>query len=73
MVFVTGQREMPGDSILGDKLLEKRGRKLDVLASSALNHNIPGRSSIIVQVLLRRDAEVKFISVHGNQRAASKT
>ena len=74
MVFVTAQREMPVDSLRGDKSLEQRCRKLDGLSSSAPNHNMPGRPSIIVQILLRRDAEVKFVSVHGNQRDAdSKT
>jgi hypothetical protein len=65
MVFVTSQREMPADSLRGDKLLEQRSRKLDVLSGGATNHNVPGRPSIIVQILIRRDAEVEFVSLCG--------
>jgi len=64
MVFVTTQCEMPADSLRGDKLLEQRGRKLNVLSSGATNHNVSGRPAIIVQILFRRDAEVKFVSFH---------
>src|SRR3984957_9940844 len=64
MVFVTTQREMSADSVRGDKLLEQRRRKLDVLSIGAANHNVPGRPAIIVQILIRCDAEVKLVSVH---------
>lgn len=64
MVFVTTQCEMPGDSLGGDKLLEQRSRKLDVLSGGATNNDIPGRPTIIVQIMIRRDAEVKLVSVH---------
>ena len=67
VVFVTSQSEMPGDSLWCDKLLEKRRRKLDGPSSSASNHNVPDRPSIIVQVLFRRDGEVKFVSAHRNR------
>jgi len=66
VVFITGQREIPVDALGSDKLLEQRCRKLNGLPGSALNHNVPGRPSIIAQILLRRDVEVKFVSVHGN-------
>jgi len=65
MVFVTGQHEIPADSFRGDKLLEQRSRKLDGLSSGASNHNVPDCPAIIVQILVRCDAEVKFVSVHG--------
>jgi len=65
VVLVTGQREIPGDSIGGDKLLEQRRRKLDGLSGGASNQNVPGCPAIIIQILFRRDAEVKFVSVHG--------
>jgi hypothetical protein len=64
MVFVTTQYEMPGDSLRGDKLLEQRRRKLDVLSGGATNNDIPGSPAIIVQILIRRDVQVEFVSVH---------
>jgi hypothetical protein len=65
-VFVTAQGEISADSIRGDKLLEQRSGKLDGLPGGATNHNVPGGPAIIVQVLIRRDAEIKFVSVvHG--------
>jgi hypothetical protein len=73
VVFITGQHEVPGDALRGDKLLEQRRRKLDVLAGGATNHHRPGRPAIIVQVLVRRDAEVKFVAVHGISVLAAKT
>ena len=65
MVFVTGQREMPGDALRDDKLLEQRRRKLNILSGGATNHHLPGRPAIIIQILIRRDAELKFVTVHG--------
>ena len=65
VVFVTGQHKIPADSIRGDKLLEQRRRKLDVLSGPATNHHRPGRPAIIVQILISREAEVKFVSFHG--------
>jgi hypothetical protein len=29
-----------------------------------LSHHVAGRPAIIVQILIRRDAEVKFVSIH---------
>ena len=72
-MFVTGQREMPGDALRGDKLLEQRGRELDVLPGGATNHHRPGRPAIIVQVLVRRNAEMKFVAVHGISLRPAKT
>lgn len=65
MVFVTDEREMPLDSLRGDKLLEQRRGKLNVLPSRATSHHLPDSPAIVVQVLIRRDAEMKFVPVHG--------
>jgi hypothetical protein len=56
---------MAGDSVLSDKLLKQRSWKLDVLPRGTANYDVPCRPAIIVQILIRRDAEVKFVSVHG--------
>lgn len=71
MVFVAAQREIAVDALRGDELLEERCRKLDGLSGGALHQNVPGRPPVIVQILFCRDAEVEFVPVHGNQRAAS--
>jgi len=56
-----------------NKFLEQRRRKLNVLPSGATNHHRPGRPAIIAQILVCRDAEVKFVAVHGiNVLATSK-
>ena len=64
-MFVAGQGEISANSFLGDKLLEQRSGKLDVLSGGATNHHMAGRPAIIVQILIRREAELKFISIHG--------
>jgi hypothetical protein len=63
VLLITGQCEIPRDSIRGDKLLEQRSRELHVLSGGATNHDVPGGPAIIVQVLTRSDAEVEFVSV----------
>jgi len=65
MVVVACQHEIPVDSIRGDKLPEQRRRKLDAFTGGAARDHMPGRPAIVIQILLRRDAKVKFVSVHG--------
>ena len=42
----SGQREMPVEALLGDKLLEQRRGILDVLTGDAASHLRPGRPAI---------------------------
>jgi len=65
MLLVTSQREIPVDSLRRDKLLEERRRELHVLSSSAAHDDMPDRAAIIIQILLCRNAQMKFVSVHG--------
>jgi hypothetical protein len=53
-------------------LLEQRCWKPDGLSGAASCHHVSDRPAIIIQILFRRNAEIKLVSVHGNQRAASK-
>jgi len=71
-MFVTGQRKMPADSFRGDKLLKQRSWKLDGLSRGATSYDVACRPAIIVEILIRRDAEVEFISVHGIRVLAVK-
>ena len=65
MLIVTDQRERASDSISGDKLLEQRSRKLNILPGGAANDHMAGGSAIVVQILIGRDAKVKLVSFHG--------
>jgi hypothetical protein len=64
---------MPADSLCGDKLLEKRRRKLDVLSGRATNQNRQDRPAIIFQILICCDPEAKFVAVHGISVLSVKT
>lgn len=67
MLFVTSQREIPVDSHRRDKLLEERRWELDALSGGAAHDDMPDRAAIIVQILIRRNAQMKFVSVHAKQ------
>jgi hypothetical protein len=66
LVFiVTGQREGAAYSVGGDELLEQGSRKLNVLPGGAFNDDVAGCSTIIVQILVSGEAQVKLVSFHG--------
>ena len=65
ILIITSQREGATDSVGGDKLLEQRSRKLNVLPRGAFRDHVAGGSAIIVQILVGRDAKVKLVSFHG--------
>jgi hypothetical protein len=64
VLFVADQNEMSADAIFGDELLKKGSRELDGLAGGATSQNVPDCSTIVVQILIRCDVQVKFVPVH---------
>ena len=68
IVLVTGQHEMPRDALRGDKLLAQRRRKLDILSGGASSDHMADRPAIVVQILLGREAKLKFVADHAHQQ-----
>jgi hypothetical protein len=68
IILVARQRKAAGDSIVSHKPLEQRGGKLDGFAGGTLDHDIADAPPVVFQVLLGRDVELEFESVHDGVR-----
>ncbi len=65
VVVVTGEGEIAVDAVGGDELLEERGGKLDVFTGGGADDDKARGAAIVIEALVRRDAEVKFKTLHG--------
>jgi hypothetical protein len=64
VVVVADEHEVAVNTLLDHKSLKERCGKLDSLSIGAANNNMADRSTIIVQILLRGNAEMKCVTVH---------
>jgi hypothetical protein len=74
MIFVAGEDEAPVNAFGRHEPLEQRGRELYVLSAGTPRHHKPHHAAIVIQILLRRNLELKFVTVHNQAfTAANKT
>lgn len=64
VVIVTGQHKPAVDAGLGNELGQKRCGELHSGTGRALHHHLSDGAPVIAQVLMRRDVDTKFKSLH---------
>jgi len=63
-ILIAREQEIPVYPIDSDELGQKRCRELNRRAVGALNDDLPDRTSVVVQIPLCRDVEMKFELLH---------
>lgn len=72
VVLIACEHERSANAVRGYKALEKRGRELHALAGSTHADCMANSSTIVLEKLIRRDAQFEFVAMHGGTLRARK-